>query len=146
MKFKKIISMMCVMGMLLTTVPVNAANVSDTSFVFDFNYLASVHKTDARKKENKSSTYIKAAILPTGGMEVRVEGSWSTSAADKVWTNETINGKAYITVTNADRRIRQWVYEHGHTYARLYGYKWSTEDAAGWWSPDCTTESFVSLN
>lgn len=146
MKFKKIIVTMCLCSLLVNSITLtsNANNHSDTGFRFNFSYVNGVSQTEGRKKEDSSSSYIKAVELPTGGMEVRINGSHTLY--QPTWYNVTKDTTAWINILNQGRAIRQYVYERGYSYAQLEGRRrGQTEDATGVWSPD-STGTYPALN
>lgn len=145
MKRKKVMVAICVASLLMSNLSLTslANNNSDTAFDFNFNYLATVCVTEGREKQDASSSYIKASKLPSGGMEVRINGSYTQYKP--TWYNATVNN-AWISETGVGRFIQQLVYERGYSYAQLEGRKSSqTQDAKGVWSPD-STGSYPILN
>lgn len=136
MKSKKILAAICAASLLVSNMSLTsfANNSSDTAFDFNFNYLATVCRTEGREKLDDSSCYIKASKLPSGGMEVRINGAHMQYK--DTWKNVTVNN-AWISKTGVGRFIQQLVYENGYAYAQLEGRKSNqTQDAAGVWSPD----------
>lgn len=145
MRYKKMIVVLGIMGILSSslTLTVSANNSADKPFKFNFHYLNGVIQTEAREKKDASSSYIKASELPFGGMEVRINGTGTLYRP--LWTNETV-GRAYLNVTNAGRFIHQYVFEHKNKYAQLEGRKpGQTEAAWGVWSPD-SVGSYPAIN
>lgn len=122
------------------SLPVSAANTSDTSYTFKFDFFGKSN-TGGRAKQDASSTYIKCTQLPSGGFWVYVDGATSSNGS---WTDRTI-GEPKVTRTG-EFFINQLVYENGERYARLGGYCWgASQSAKGYWSPD-SVGSYPVLN
>ena len=122
------------------SLPASAANTSDTSYTFNFNWIGQAN-TSGRAKQNASSTYIKCNQLPNGGFQVYVDGATSSTGS---WTDRTI-GQPKVTRTG-EFLINQLVYESGERYARLGGYCFmASQSAKGYWSPD-SVGSYPVLN
>lgn len=120
--------------------PVSAANISDTSYTFNFNWIGQAN-TSGRAKQNASSTYIKCNQLPNGGFQVYVDGATSSTGS---WIDRTI-GQPKVTRTG-EFLINQLVYENGERYARLGGFSLgASKSAKGDRSPD-SAGSYPVLN
>jgi len=124
----------------LLSLPVSAANTTDSAYTFDFNIFGKAN-TSGRPKQDSSSTYVKCNQLPNGGFRVYVDGSTSSNSG---WKDRTI-GQPKITRTG-EFLVQQLVYENGERYARLGGYcLGASQSAKGLWSPDSVGD-FPILN
>ena len=136
MKFKKVIGMLLAGVMLISTVPVFAAETGDEPFskyTCDGGY---EEKISYRKKTNTTKVYTKVSTSPQYTMQVRVYGYLNGS-----YINKTNGGVAYVT-RGTNSSISNGIYEAGYRYASMafrctggenyYGY------TSGVWSPDST--------
>ena len=126
--------------MLSSTMPMMAlANSSDTAFGFTLPGSGSYTVYNAgRLKENDTSSYIYYTDGPGYRTLFSVHGyGYSTFNSINDVTNCTIGGSAEIPV-NAQRLLKQYVYEWGFRYAFLGGCNntYPKQYIAGVWSPD----------
>lgn len=113
-------------GMIGYSVSVNAANTSNSQYMF---YNINVNgNTSSRNKYNNSKVY----VYPTSGPELRytVQGY-----NNHIWNNRS---GTFQLKNNVKASITNFVYEHDESKARL---KYTTTQKAyvftyGYWSPD----------
>ncbi|MCZ0703979.1 hypothetical protein J2T56_002214 [Natronobacillus azotifigens] len=124
--------------MILTLVPSTtfASNHEDTEFSFYLTNSTSQVNTQGRAKQNSTSTYVNLSAVPTGFINLDVQGFRPiSSTGTNQWRNETIGGT--VTVSTGQWLVRQLVFEHGGRSARLRFSRYGGNGAiAGEWSPD----------
>lgn len=136
--FKKICSLMLVTVLacgILGTV-VSAKNNADTYYTFHVDAKVQNAYTQARAKEDSSSTYVNLNFAPFTYTYCDVQGYVAEGNTGLMqWKDKTCNGT--IIMSLGKWLVRQTVYEHGGRSARLKFRRYNTDGyLGGCWSPD----------
>ena len=143
MKFKNVIAMLLAGVMLMSTVPVFAAETDDDPFTVWTSGAGAEQKIPHRPKTNITKVYTKVNTSPQKRMQVRVYGYLNGQ-----YINKTTGGVAYVD-RGVSSSITNGIYEAGYRRASMafrttggenyYGY------ARGIWSPD-STRNYTVVN
>ena len=136
-----IVVMLCMVAVVCGQTFIFAANTTDTSFAFVLSSESSKQYTEARAKQDSSSTYIKLSSSPPGAAYFSAYGYIpSGSTGTNVWTNETV-GSTKVKITKGEWFLRQNVYEHGGRSEKLLIARYQSDGmVSGKWSPDSVGE------
>lgn len=143
---KKLFTLLIAM-LLVTTVVLGSGvladasgNTGDTYFQYTLPQMGTINiYNPGRAKLNATGTYVYLQSGPASGVRFSVWGGYASSWQNTTLLNFTGGGGADIWVTQ-QRRISQYVYENGRTYAflgitpRVQGDVGSA--LSGLWSPD----------
>lgn len=136
--FKKICSLMLVTVLACGTFGsvALAKNSADSVYSFGINTNYPIRRTEARAKEDTSSTYVNLTRVPATYIYCDVEGYMPIGYVGEMrWEAKTLNGT--VRIGTGKWLIRQQVYEHGGRSARLRFQRYDADGTvSGYWSPD----------
>ena len=132
----------------LGTIPVYAANTSDTTYkIYVESLSGSFRGVSERDKQNNSKVYVNISSSPTLYTQVKTYGNRNT----ETWYNETKNTTAAVK-RGVPSSITNYCYEHrapNHTYVlakvRFRSSSSITGYVQGVWSPD-STRNYTIVN
>ena len=143
MKFKKVIGMLLAGVMLMSTVPVFAAETRDDPFTVWTSGAGAEKKIKPRPKTNTTKVYTRVDTSPQKRMQVRVYGYLNGQ-----YINKTAGGVAYVN-RGVSSSITNGIYEAGYRQAsmafRTTGGENYYGNASGKWSPD-STKNYTVVN
>lgn len=140
--FKKKIATLITAGLsvmaLYLSLPVSAeGNYGDTSYYFRFEN-GEPEFTEARKKEDTTSSYIKCTYCSSNGPYFIASVCGMESTEPRYGIYDCSGGHVYAIRQGENCKLINYVKERGYSYACIKGtpIKNTTYDTYGVWSPD----------
>ena len=140
-----------IVGMLGSTFPVHAANVTDTDVSIRVESVSKSFKTaSTRPKYDNTKVYVKLTSSPTTYIQVRTYGNRKTAST---YYNET-NGITATVQRSVPSSITNFIYENRNEYSgsstlkaqlRLRSNTSTSGTVTGVWSPD-STRNYTVVN